>query len=140
MMTFKSTIGSLVEDAIYTWIFHAEDEEKAFDMAYEHWKDCDYVDHGTMDVELIYSVNVHELKNDENRNHIWIVEWIPQKDAYRIYRFSNPSQTVGYDDYWENAIWNDINMTYPEWELILVKFENGMCSFTINPAKFDLRR
>ena len=48
MITFKSTIGSLVEDAVYTWIFQAEDEEKAYAMAYEHWKDVDYADHGTL--------------------------------------------------------------------------------------------
>ena len=51
MKNFKATISSLVEDAVYTWIFQAEDEETAFDMAYEHWKDVNYVDHGTMDVE-----------------------------------------------------------------------------------------
>ena len=53
------------------------------------------------------------------------------------YRFSNPSQTVAYDDYWENAIWKGIDVTYPEWEITLLKFENGMTSWAINPAKYE---
>lgn len=61
MKTFRATIGSVVEDAVYAWTFQAEDEEKAFDMAYEHWKDANYVDHGTMDVELIYEANLNEV-------------------------------------------------------------------------------
>ena len=61
MITFKATIGSLVEDVVYTWIFQAEDEEKAYAMAYEHWKDKDYVDHVAMDVEFFYSGKLLEL-------------------------------------------------------------------------------
>ena len=57
MNTFRATIGSVVEDAVYSWTFQAEDEEKAYDMAYKHWKDADYVDHGTMDVEKLYEAD-----------------------------------------------------------------------------------
>lgn len=61
MITFRATIGSLVEDAVYSWTFQAENEEKAYDMAYDHWKDVNYADHGTMDIEVVYEAKVKEV-------------------------------------------------------------------------------
>ena len=53
MKKYKSTIGSLVDNEIYTWPFQAVNEEDAFNLAYEHWENKNYVDHGTMNIEEI---------------------------------------------------------------------------------------
>ena len=111
MITFEATIGSLVEDAVYTWIFQAEDEEKAYDMAYEHWKDVNYVDHGTMDIKILYEAELKDVRKEDNRDKLWLVEYIARKEEYRISRFAEPDQTVAYEDSWQDAV-RDIKGNY----------------------------
>ena len=39
-----------------------------------------------------------------NRDALWLVEYIPNRELYRISRFAEPDQTIAYEDYWSDAV------------------------------------
>ena len=42
----------------------------------------------------------------DNKDKLWLVEYIPNREQYRISRFAEPDKTVAYDDYWSDAVKN----------------------------------
>lgn len=46
-----------------------------------------------------------------NKDALWLVEYIPHRDAYHISRFADPRNTVAYEDSWEDAV-RDITANY----------------------------
>ena len=64
-------------------------------------------------------------------NRIFIVEYVPTMDSYRIERFSDDA-IVAYEDYWEAAV-KDIKANYGrEVEAILVKKDDGTCDYWVS--------
>lgn len=45
------------------------------------------------------------------KDKLWLVEYIPRKEEYRISRFAEPDKTVAYEDEWQDAV-RDIKGNY----------------------------
>ena len=47
----------------------------------------------------------------DNRDKLWLVEYIPNRELYRISRFAESDHTVAYEDSWQDAV-RDIKGNY----------------------------
>ena len=60
-----------------------------------------------------------------SRDALWLVEYIPNKDCYRISRFSEPDQTVAYEDDWTTAVRDIVGNYGYAVRVILIRTANG---------------
>ena len=64
-----------------------------------------------------------------NRDALWLVEYIPNIEWYRISRFAEPDKTVAYEDYWSDAV-KDIKGNYGSAaKIILVRKADGTVDY-----------
>ena len=69
---------------------------------------------------------------DNNKDKLWLVEYIPNREQYRISRFAKPDQTVAYDDYWSDAVKN-IKANYGiDGLIIFVRKSDGTVDYWCN--------
>ncbi len=65
----------------------------------------------------------------DNKDKLWLVEYIPNRELYRISRFAEPDQTVAYEDYWSDAV-KDIKSNYGSaTKIILVRKADGTVDY-----------
>ena len=64
-----------------------------------------------------------------SKDALWIVEYIPVKDMYRISRFAEPDQTVAYEDYWSDAVRDIVGNYGNDVKIILVRKADGTVDY-----------
>ena len=64
-------------------------------------------------------------------NKIWIINWSDYHHGFRIHRYSNPKDTVAWITDGANAI-QFIQNLYPEYEIILIRFQDGLVGSILN--------
>ena len=64
-------------------------------------------------------------------NKIWIINWSDFYKEFRIYKYSNPKDAVAWIVNADDAI-SFIQHTYPEYEIILIRFEDGEVGAILN--------
>ena len=68
------------------------------------------------------------MKNNK-KDKLWLVEWIPAKDSYRISRFAEPDQSIAYEDSWQEAV-RDIGANYSiDGLIIFVRKSDGTVDY-----------
>ena len=60
---------------------------------------------------------------------LWIVEWIPHRESYRISKFADPDKAIAYEDNWEEAV-HQIRQNYTIDNLIIfIRKEDGSVNY-----------
>ena len=62
------------------------------------------------------------------KDKLWLVEYIPCREQYRISRFADPDQTIAYEDDYQNAI-KDIRGNYGYEVIIFVRTADGTVDY-----------
>ena len=56
---------------------------------------------------------------------LWLVEWVPIRNSYRMRKFVDPCNTIAYEDSWQDAV-RDIRANYPiDGLIIFIRKEDG---------------
>ena len=56
---------------------------------------------------------------------LWLVEWIPVRNSYRVCKFVNAYNAVAYEDSWEDAV-RDIRANYSiDGLIIFIRKQDG---------------
>lgn len=66
---------------------------------------------------------------DVEKDALWLVEYIPAKDSYRISRFAEPDKAIAYSDNYEDAQWDIVANYGNVVKIILIRKWDGSVDY-----------